>query len=137
MKALILGLCVFALSCGGGNSSSVGEEADGDRIPAGTMKFVVQSDNGPDSYTINDIDNPSLILARGQTYTFILGATGHPFWIMSSPGTNTSNAYSSGVTGNGSQTGTLTFTVPASAPSTLYYNCSVHSTMGGTITVTN
>jgi hypothetical protein len=46
-------------------------------------------------------------------------------------GTGTANAYSNGVTGNG--TNTVTFVVPADAPSTLYYNCSIHAAMTGAI----
>ncbi len=60
-----------------------------------------------------------------------------PFYIMSAQGTSTANAYSSGVTGNGNTSGSLTFVVPTGAPNTLYYDCSVHSAMTGTITVTN
>lgn len=42
-----------------------------------------------------------------------------------------------GVTGNGLDVGTVTFTVPLTAPNTLFYNCSLHSTMTGVITIIN
>ena len=93
--------------------------------------------NAPASYTINGANNPALTLQRGQTYTFNVNSSGHPFYIMSVQGVNTANAYTTGVTGNGAQTGTLTFTVPAGAPNTLYYDCSIHAGMTGTIAVTN
>jgi plastocyanin len=35
----------------------------------------------------------------------------------------------------GSQSGTQTFTVPINAPSTLYYQCTLHSGMGNTINI--
>ena len=85
-------------------------------------------------------------LYRGSTYTFNLAASlaNHPFYLTTDNGTgfvaNTYvGEYTTGVTGsrnNGSagQT-TLTFTVPNGAPDTLYYQCGVHSSMRGTITI--
>ena len=85
-------------------------------------------------------------LYRGSTYTFNLAASlaSHPFYITTDNGTGfVSNTYvgeyTTGVTGsrnNGSagQT-TLVFTVPNNAPDTLYYQCGMHSSMRGTITI--
>ena len=81
--------------------------------------------------------NPTLYLTRGETYEFVVNASGHPFYIKTVSGTGTSNAYTDGVIGNGAETGTITFTVQMDAPDTLYYNCSVHSAMAGTIYVVN
>ncbi len=87
------------------------------------------------TYTINGQGNPTLILQRGQTYTFSVSASGHPFYIKSVQGAGTGNAFNTGVTGNGAQNGTITFAVPANAPAPLFYNCSIHSSMTGTINV--
>jgi hypothetical protein len=88
------------------------------------------------SYTINGQSNPTLTLVRGHAYTFQLSATGHPFYIKSMLGAGTTGEYDNGVSpSNGLQSGTLTFTVPADAPSTLFYQCSVHQPMNGTIQV--
>jgi len=65
-------------------------------------------------------ENPSLRLARGGVYTFIVNQPGYPFWIQSSPGTsglkdNQSNLSSRdvlGVVNNGTDVGTITFSVP-------------------------
>lgn len=85
-------------------------------------------------------------LYRGSTYTFNLASSiaSHPFYLTTDNGTgfvaNTYvGEYTNGVTGsrnNGSsgQT-TLVFTVPNNAPDTLYYQCGVHSSMRGTITI--
>lgn len=81
--------------------------------------------------------NPTLSLTRGLTYTFIISAPGHPFWIKTIQGAGTGNAYTTGVTGNGTDNGTITFVVGAGAPSTLYYNCSAHSPMFGVINITS
>ena len=102
------------------------------------------------SYTISgdaDGNNKSIgPLYRGSTYTFNLAASlaNHPFYITTDNGTgfvaNTYvGEYTTGVVGsrnNGSagQT-TLVFTVPNNAPDTLYYQCGVHSSMRGTITI--
>lgn len=82
--------------------------------------------------------NPTLNLVRGGTYTFDVVATGHPFWIQtSSGGYNAGNVYNTGITNNGIASGSITFVVPQSAPNTLYYYCQFHSSMGGTINITD
>jgi hypothetical protein len=81
--------------------------------------------------------NPDITLVRGETYTFTVNASGHPFYINDTQGTGTSNAYNNGVTNNGAQSGTVTFTVPNDAPNTLFYNCEFHSSMTGTFTITD
>lgn len=95
------------------------------------------TNNAASSYVSGGNNNPTLTLTRGQTYTFTLDVLGHPFWIVTARGAaevNT-NAFNAGVTGNGSSTGTLTFVVPASAPSTLFYQCGFHDVMGGQLNV--
>ena len=108
-------------------------------VATSSGKFTVTA-SGSSAYvfdgsgTISD-SNPTLYLTRGQTYDFDVDATGHPFYIKTVSGTGTGNAYSDGVTNNGTESGTITFTVQMDAPDTLYYNCSVHSAMAGTIYV--
>jgi len=99
------------------------------------------TNNGVSAYTIDGVDNKTLTLTRGQTYTFTLSASGHPFWIVTARGAAnvTTNAVSQtdGVTGNGmpSGTGTVTYVVPTSAPATLFYQCGIHDVMGGTLSI--
>ena len=88
------------------------------------------------------LDNPSITLYRGNTYKFILDTQGHPFYIMTEPfktgiaeDGSTSVIYSTGVSGNGTDKGTLTFTVPTSAPAVLYYQCGNHASMQGIFTI--
>lgn len=90
---------------------------------------------GASAYSINSINNPILTFVRGQTYTFSITANGHPFYIKTVQSTGTGNAYTSGVTGGGTQTGTVTFTVPLDAPDTLFYDCSLHTAMTNRIDV--
>jgi hypothetical protein len=95
------------------------------------------TNNGSSNYIINGVSNGTLSVTEGQTYTFNINASGHPFWIKTVSSTGTGNAYNDGVTNNGTDNGTITFVVPYDAPSTLYYNCQFHSSMTGTINVTD
>jgi plastocyanin len=106
-------------------------------IPAQAQTAFNVTNNGMTSYTINAQSNPTLNLARGQTYTFQVNAIGHPFWIKSVQGTGAGNAFNTGITNNGTQSGTITFTVPEVAPSTLFYNCEFHPGMTGRINVSS
>ena len=104
---------------------------------SGARNFNITS-NGSSSYSVDGVSgNPTIELLRGFTYTFTVNATGHPFWIKTSQTTGTGNAYSSGITNNGTQSGVITFTVPSNAPSTLYYICQYHGGMTGTISITD
>ena len=90
---------------------------------------------GAGAYSIDGNSNPTLNLVRGNTYTFNVNAAGHPFWIKTAAVTGTGSAYNDGVTNNGVAVGTLSFTVPSSAPSTLYYICQIHSSMQGILSI--
>jgi hypothetical protein len=78
--------------------------------------------------------NPELTLTRGSNYTFAISTDpSHPFQIVRDlQGT----PYEDGVVNNGISSGTITFTVPQSAPDTLFYICPIHF-FSGTIRVVN
>ena len=78
-------------------------------------------------------DNPNIYLVRGQRYIFKVNASGHPFYIKTEAGTGTGNQYTDGVTGNGAQSGNITFNVQHDAPPQLKYQCSAHGSMVGNI----
>ena len=112
-------------------------------LTAPSVTYTV-TNSGSGSYTFSgprDGNNPNIgPLRRGGTYTFNINATGHPFYLTTDNGTNFSagtyfGEYTSGVTGSRTDSGTLTFVVPANAPDTLYYQCGNHSSMRGAITV--
>lgn len=105
-----------------------------------TINYDV-TNNGTTSYVFNgnglsDADNPDLTLERGETYSFTVNASGHPFFIKSVQGNTNANSFNTGVSNNGTETETVTFTVPMDAPDTLYYNCQFHSSMTGTLNIT-
>ena len=74
-------------------------------------------------------------MTRGRTYTFDVVTSDHPFWIKTVQETGSDNSFDTGVTNNGASPGTLSFTVPASAPSLLYYQCQYHEPMTGRLTL--
>jgi len=59
----------------------------------------------------------------------------HPFRIQSTPNGSAGTEYNNGVTNNNVSSGTLRFEIPFNAPNTLYYQCTAHAGMGGTITI--
>lgn len=110
-------------------------------LVAPSISMNITTDSG--AYVI-DLTHGSDIEAmyRGGTYTFNLNVTGHPFYLTTDDGTNWTQGgyvgeYTNGVTGSRTEVGTLTFTVPADAPDTLYYQCANHSGMKGTIHIKN
>lgn len=100
--------------------------------PAFAADFTVEVSA---TYLINGQSTPTLRLTRGVTYTFDVQATGHPFYIKTAQVTGAVSTFDTGVTNNGTDSGALTFQVPASAPPTLYYICGFHSFMTGTIQI--
>jgi len=122
----------------------------GGTAPSQTYTVKVVSDSG-NKYRFDDFGTSAvtLDLQEGGTYTFDASdssVSSHPFVLGTSSGTD--GSYSTGVTYQldgvsktysqytsgfaSATTRKLIITVAASAP-TLYYNCSVHSGMGGAI----
>jgi len=107
---------------GGGGTFTISSSGSSDYVFAGS---------GIVSGNTND---PVLYLYRGFTYTFVnTTGTDHPFAIRTASITSGGSAYTSGV--SGSQSGIQIFTVPMNAPSTLYYQCTIHSGMGNVINI--
>jgi plastocyanin len=77
--------------------------------------------------------NQTLTLERGTTYNFVVNATGHPFNITSVPGLPVQDLVDSGLSNNGTASGTVVFTPSASTPASFSYQCGVHTAMTGTI----
>ena len=104
------------------------------RWSVGNNGFAHYTFTGPGG--LSSSEDPTIYLARGQTYEFNLNASGHPFHIQTtSGGYNAGNLYTTGVTNAGAAVGVIKFEVPFSAPNTLYYVCQNHSNMAGTIVI--
>lgn len=95
----------------------------------GATAYIFNSEN------LENAENPDFTLQRGQTYEFVVNTPGHPFLIKSVQGTGTDNTYDQGVINNGASQATITFTVPDTAPDTLFYNCEFHGAMTGVFTI--
>ena len=106
------------------------------QVLAGQTTYAVTVASGV--FYIDGASNPTLNLIRGYTYIFTQSDNtnnNHPLAFKDASG----NAYTTGVTVNGTagQAGAnVTFVVPANAPASLRYYCTVHgNSMGNTIAV--
>lgn len=98
------------------------------------------TNSGSSAYIFNggsftNESNADITLKRGETYEFIVNAPGHPFLIKTASSLGGGDTFDDGVSNNGEEKGTITFTVPDNAPDLLYYICEFHSSMSGTFTI--
>ena len=95
--------------------------------------FIVTRDTSTGGYRISGsgtLGNPTLKLAYGGVYKFVVNQPGYPFWIQSDAGTsgirtnqrNMSSREVLGVENNGIDVGTITFTVPQPSAQNFYLN---------------
>ena len=78
---------------------------------------------------------PSLTLYRGQTYTFEINSEGFPFTIKTKKTLDPEFNYDDGVSAQGVEKGSITFTVQPGAPELLYYVASNDINNGGLIKI--
>jgi plastocyanin len=76
---------------------------------------------------------PTLSVYTGDTLTFNVSVSGHPFWIKSQANVTGSQYALSGIFNNGAETGSIVWTPDTSG--TFYYQCGYHSGMNGEIVV--
>ena len=133
-----VGSAVTSTSTGVVVGAGASYTGDSSRVISG--RWILGAD-GTNHYTFTGVgftateNDPDLYLARGNTYEFV-NTGAHPFRIQSTQNGSTGPAYGSGVINNdGSTNSTITFEVPFNAPDTLYYQCTSHTGMGGTIFV--
>jgi hypothetical protein len=93
------------------------------------VDFVVTA-NLNQQWVVNGVVQPTLALTRGRTYQFDLTAFGdeHPFLINSNANDPFGTIYLPAVSSQ-----VITFTPNFVMPSTIYYHCEVHYSMGGAI----
>jgi hypothetical protein len=80
-------------------------------------------------------NDPALHLARGRVYEFVNEMGAHPFRIQLTANGSTGTQYPHGITNNDVSNGTLRFEIPMNAPNVLYYQCTSHAGMGGSMTI--
>jgi len=105
------------------------------------MSIINVTNNGNLAYIISGSNitgsNPYFTLYKGMQYIFNIDSPGHPFWINTSNSLGTGSAFTEGITNNGTDSGSITFLVPYTAPETLYYNSEFDSIMYGEIEINN
>ncbi|MDA9107634.1 tandem-95 repeat protein, partial [Flavobacteriaceae bacterium] len=98
--------------------------------------------SGSSNYTLSGLDlngnvtgnDPNLTFSVGDQITFSVNAAGHPFYLKTLAGTGTNNQIG-GITNNGTVNNNIVWTPTATG--TYYYQCSLHSSMVGIITIVN
>ena len=137
LNFLLYFFCLTVISCG----------TNDDTTDSTSTEITSYSDNGTtftmtvnsSKYYIDGILTKSLILKKGYTYYFDSTdstTNNHPLFNgTTSSGGSYTYEYTSGVTNSRTTTATLIFEVPSDSPSTLYYNCGYHASMGGSITI--
>ena len=125
------------ISCGTKSSTSERTSTESSTYSDNGTKFSVTVSSL--KYYLDGTLTKSLTLKKGYTYYFDSTdstTNNHPLFIgTTSTGGSYTYEYSSGVTNSRTTTETLTFIVPSDSPSTLYYNCGIHISMGGLITI--
>lgn len=117
------------------SNSTVGDGSD----VGFALKYNITA-NGSSAYrwagpgVLNTTDNPQIYMHRGFTYIIQNSAGGaHPLELRTSVG---GSAYTPGGSFlTGSTSGTQVLTVPFDAPSTIYYQCTIHAAMVGAINI--
>ena len=142
MKKCLLIFLVYCfsltiISCGTKDNTSDKTSTESSIYSDNGTTFIVTVNSS--KYYIDGIQTKSLILKKGYTYYFDSTdstTNNHPLFIgTTSSGGSYTYEYTSGVTNSRTTNGTLTIIVPSDSPSTLYYNCGNHVSMGGSITI--
>lgn len=134
---LLAGLLLAACETGG-PSAGGGAPADFNvTVQAKTAAHPYFGQGSAFGYVVDGVEGEELTLTRGTTYTFAVGASGHPFYITTSAvgGSGAPGEVTDGVDNSQTDDGVLTFTPAAATPSQLYYQCALHPNMGWRINI--
>jgi plastocyanin len=116
-------------------------------LPAITMLTVTNS--GASAYRFDQYgstNNPTVYAINGTTIAFNLAASGHPFLIQTPSGVNyntglthvtPAGVVTTGASAQGKDSGTLYWKVPIDISGGYRYQCSLHGSMVGSITIKN
>jgi plastocyanin len=131
-----------------GLSDSAGATVDQIYLPAITSLTVTNS--GASAYRFDQYgaatDNPTVYALNGATIAFKLNVAGHPFLIQTGAGTNydvglvhveINGVVTTGSSAQGKTSGTLYWKIPSSISGGYRYQCSLHASMVGSISIKN
>ena len=147
---LLISVSLFLVSCGGGGggtaasggSGSYGSGSSGSSCASDYCITVVSTASG-NKYAVNGTTQGAITINAGDTKTFDLSdssLSGHPFALSKrADGRNAGTVVSADTLGTSDGVTTasnvLTIVSSSSTSTPLYYYCSSHAGMGGTITV--
>lgn len=158
LVVLVLGLAMAFAACdsGGSNEDDSDNGSDNGRDVEQTFSVGVVEINDDYAYSEDntvgvayviggtmDTGTPVITLERGKTYEFSLESSvdsgpndmSHPFYVGESADGGGANEFSDGVENGMATTGSVFFTPPSDAPSTLYLECGAHVYMGAGIEI--
>ena len=101
------------------------------------------NNNASGSYNISGDDrdgrvlgeNSPITLTKGDILLLEVNASGHPLWVKAEQSIGSGNPVTTGITNNGTDSGTITWDTTSVTAGTYYYNCQNHATMNGQIIV--
>ena len=139
---LLISVSLFLVSCGGGGGTPYVEEPPASTCSSDYCITVVSTASG-NKYAVNGTTQGAITITAGETKTFDVSdssMTGHPFAISKrADGRNAGSVVTADVLGpaDGATTSNniITFVTSATTSTPLYYFCTNHAGMGGTITV--
>ena len=144
---LLISVSLFLVSCGGGGggtaaSGGYGSGSSGSSCASDYCITVVSTASGS-KYAVNGTTQGAITITAGQTKTFDLSDSSlasHPFALSKrADGRNAGTVVSADTLGasDGVTTASNVLTIVSSSSTStpLYYYCSSHAGMGGTITV--
>jgi plastocyanin len=111
--------------------------------------MLTVTNNGASAYRFDQYgttDDPTIYAINGTTIAFNLQATGHPFLIQDNAGVNyntglvhvtAGGVVSTGSSAQGKDSGTLYWKIPDVISGPYRYQCSLHGSMIGTISIKN
>ena len=128
-------------------TDNAGLTSDQFYLPAITKLAVTA--NGSSAYRFDQyltVDNPTIYAISGTTIAFDLsgGLSSHPFQIQTNSGVNydvglthvtPTGTVTTGASAQGKTSGTLYWKIPATATGNYRYQCSIHGSMVGLITI--
>ncbi len=137
LNSLLYFYCLTVISCGSNDNTTDSTNTESSSYSDNGTTFTITVSSS--KFYIDGIQTKSLILKKGYTYGFDSTdstTNNHPLFIgTTSSGGSYNYEYTSGVTNSRTTNGTLTIVVPSDSPSTLYYNCGNHVSMGGSIKI--
>lgn len=105
-------------------------------VNSGSSNYILSGYDRIINITGSPTSNYTINVNVGDIVSFNVNATGHPFYIKTTPSVGTGDLVTTGdVVGQGTQVGEVSWNTVGVTPGTYYYICQFHSAMQGQIVV--